>query len=393
MAVNGNGHSKQKDPVLVVVQLSGGNDFMNTLVPFTNGVYYDVRPLVRVPEDKVLPITDTLGFHPSAGPLRELFQAGNLAMIQGIGYENSSRSHFRAMDIWHTCEPHKIATEGWLAKVIRLLDPEGANPLTGVSFGRGLPRAMAAPGVTATSVDNLDNYGLLTPVEVAEQRQQDLQFFKRMYTPAIGTGIVMDYLGQTGQGVLTGADMLKEAPRRYTSTVQYADNPIAKSLRDVARVHTANLGTRIFYTQHGGYDHHAQEVPTHSRLLGEVSGALSSFMQDLREHDAADNVAVLVFSEFGRRMKDNGSGTDHGSGGGAWIVGDLVKGGLYAEYPSLAPADWLNGEDLRHTIDFRGVYGTMLEQWMGIDPTEIVGGVYEQIRPFTATPGTRATGA
>jgi uncharacterized protein (DUF1501 family) len=116
-------------------------------------------------------------------------------------------------------------------------------------------------------------------------------------------------------------------------------------------------------------------------------------MQDLREHDAADNVAVLVFSEFGRRMKDNGSGTDHGSGGGAWIVGETIKGGLYAEYPSLEPVDWLNGEDLRHTIDFRGIYGTLLEQWMGIDPTEIVGGVYEQIRPFASTPLTTATGA
>ncbi|MCC6175826.1 MAG: DUF1501 domain-containing protein [Chloroflexi bacterium] len=387
MAVNGNGHARKKDPVLVVVQLSGGNDFMNTLVPFTNGNYYDNRPLVQVPEDKVLPITDTLGFHPSAGPLRELFQAGNVAMIQGIGYENSSRSHFRAMDIWHTCEPNKIATEGWLAKVIRLLDPEGTNPLTGISFGRGLPRALAAPGVTATSVDNLDNYGLMTPIETAEQRLQDLDIFKRMYTPAIGTGLVMDYLSQTGQGVLTGADMLKVAPQRYTSTVKYADNPIAKALRDVVRVHTANLGTRIFYTQHGGYDHHAQEVPNHTRLLAEVSGALSSFMQDLREHDAADNVTVLVFSEFGRRIKDNGSGTDHGSGGGAWIVGDIVKGGLYAEYPSLEPMDWLNGEDLRHTIDFRGIYGTLLEQWMGIDPTEIVGGVYEQIRPFKTAVG------
>jgi uncharacterized protein (DUF1501 family) len=397
MGVNasaGNGSDRAtKDPVLVVVQLSGGNDFMNTLVPYTNGVYHDARPLVRIPEDNVLPIGDTLGFHPSAGPLRDLFQAGNVAMIQGIGYENSSRSHFRAMDIWHTCEPHKIATEGWLAKVIRLLDPEGANPLTGVSFGRGLPRAMAAPGVTATSVDNLDNYGLLTPIELAERRQQDLQIFKRMYTPAVGTGVVMDYLGTTGQGVLTGAELLKEAPRRYTSTVEYADNPIAKALRDVARVHTANLGTRVFYTQHGGYDHHAQEVPTHARLLGEVSGALASFLQDLREHDAADNVAVLVFTEFGRRIKDNGSGTDHGSGGGAWIVGDRVRGGLYAEYPSLAPADWLNGEDLRHTIDFRGVYGTLLQQWMGIDPTEIVGGVFEQIRPFKAAAGTTATGA
>jgi uncharacterized protein (DUF1501 family) len=382
---NGDGRGKAKEPVLVVVQLSGGNDFMNTLVPFTEGVYYDNRPLVGIPEEKVLPITDTLGFHPSLGPLKELFEGGDVALVQGIGYENSSRSHFRAMDIWHTCEPHKIATEGWLAKVVRELDPEGANPLTAVSFGRGLPRALAAPGVTATSVDNLDNYGMMNTIEAAEQRQEDLDIFRRMYTPAIGSGMVMDYLSQTGQGVLTGAEILKEAPRRYSSTVQYADNPIAKGLRDVARVHTAELGTRIFYTQHGGYDHHAQEVPNHARLLDELSGALKSFMADLREHEAADNVAILVFTEFGRRIKDNGSGTDHGSGGGAMIVGERVNGGLYAEYPPLAPSEWLNGEDLRHTIDFRGIYGTLLEQWMGIDPVPIVGGVYEQIRPFKAS--------
>jgi uncharacterized protein (DUF1501 family) len=381
MAANGN-NGKSKDPVLVVVQLSGGNDFMNTLIPFTEGVYYDSRPLVGVPEDKSLPITDSLAFHPSMGPLKELFEAGNVAWIQGIGYENSSRSHFRAMDIWHTCEPHKIATEGWLAKVVREIDPHGENPVTAVSFGRGLPRALAAPGVTATSVDNLDNYGVMSSVEVAEERLEDLDIFRRMYTPAMGTGMVMDYLGQTGQGVLTGAEILKAAPERYSSTVEYADNPIAKSLRDVVRVHTANLGTRVFYTQHGGYDHHAQEVPTHTRLLAELSGGLQSFLQDLREHDAANNVAILVFTEFGRRIKDNGSGTDHGSGGGAMIIGDRVKGGLYSEYPSLEPSRWLNGEDLEHTIDFRGIYGTLLQQWMRIDPVEIVGGVYEQIRPF-----------
>jgi uncharacterized protein (DUF1501 family) len=384
---NGNGHGKKKDPVLVVVQLSGGNDFMNTLIPFTNGVYYDNRPLVGIPEDKVLPLTDNLGFHPSFGPMKELFEAGKVAMVQGIGYENSSRSHFRAMDIWHTCEPHKIATEGWLGKVIRELDPEGSSPITGVSFGRGLPRAMAAPGVPVTSVDDLDNYGVMSSIEAEQRRQEDLDIFKRMYTPAIGSGTVMDYLGQTGQGVLTGADILKEAPRRYTSTVQYADNPIARSLRDVARVHTANLGTRIFYTQQGGYDHHAQEVPNHAKLLGELSGAIQCFLQDLREHDASDNVSILVFTEFGRRIKDNGSGTDHGSGGGAMIIGDRVKGGLYSEYPSLEPSQWLNGEDLRHTIDFRGIYGTMLEQWMGMDPVPIVGGVYEQIRPFKTAVG------
>ena len=377
----------KKEPVLVVIQLSGGNDFMNTLIPYTSGVYYDSRPLVGIPEERVLPINDTLAFHPSAEPLRELFQAGKVAVVQGIGYENSSRSHFRAMDIWHTCEPNKIATEGWLAKVVRELDPGGSNPLTAISFGRGMPRALAAPGVTATSVDNLDNYGLLTPIELEQERQQDLEIFKRMYTPAIGSGLVRDYLSHTAQGVVSGADRLKEAPRRYSSTVQYADNPIAKSLRDVARVHTADLGTRIFYTQHGGYDHHAQEVPTHARLLAELSGAIRDFLQDLREHDAADNVAILVFTEFGRRIKDNGSGTDHGSGGGAFIIGERVEGGLYAEYPPLAPSEWLNGEDLRHTIDFRGVYGTMLEQWLGIDPVPIVGGYYEQLQPFKAKVG------
>src|SRR3954451_3179626 len=295
---------RSKDPVLVVVQLSGGNDFMNTLIPFTNGVYYDNRPLVHIPEDKVLPLDDTVAFHPAAAPLRDLFAGGNVAVIQGIGYANSSRSHFRAMDIWHTCEPNKIATEGWLGKVLRELDPAGSNPLTGISFGRGMPRAMVAPGVTATSVDNLDDYGLMTGIEQVEQRQQDLQFFQRMYTPAIGSGMVRDYLSRTAQGVVSGAERLKEAPRRYRSSVEYPNNPIAKSLRDVARVHTAGLGTRVFYTQHGGYDYHAQEVPTHARLLTELSGALTSFLQDLREHDAADNVAILVFTEFGRRIRD-----------------------------------------------------------------------------------------
>jgi uncharacterized protein (DUF1501 family) len=375
---------EKKDPVLVVVQLSGGNDFMNTLIPYTEGVYYDTRPTVGISQDKVLPIDDKLAFHPSAAPLKELFDSGKVAVVQGIGYENSSRSHFRALDIWHTCEPEKVATEGWVAKVIREVDPAGENPLTAVSIGRGLPRALAAPGVRATSLDNLDTYGLMSGIEIEAERQQRLDVFKRMYTPAIGAGMVAEYLRETGQSVLSGADRLKEARAQYTSNVEYANNSIAKALRDVARVHTAGLGTRVFYTQHGGYDHHAQELPSHARLLTELSGALTSFLQDLREHNAADNVAIMVFTEFGRRIKDNGSGTDHGSGGGAFIVGEQVRGGLYSEYPSLKPSEWLNGEDLRHTVDFRSVYSTMLAQWMGLDPQPIVGGQYEQLPVFAA---------
>ena len=378
MPANGNG----KDPVMVVVQLSGGNDFMHTLIPYNSPTYYDNRKLVRIESEDVLPINDDLAFNPNARPLKEMFEEGKVAIVQGIGYPNSNRSHFRGMDIWHTCEPDKVVTEGWVGKALRELDPNGEDELTGINFGVGLPRAMAVPGVPVTSVNDLDSYGLMTGIGEDDQRDQALQIFKDMYAQAIGTGPVMEYLSRTGMDVLRGADRLKAAPSQYSSTVEYADNAIAKSLRDIARVHTTGLGTRIFYTSHGGYDTHANENPTHPKLLQDLSGAIRDFFDDLNEHDAADNVVMMVFTEFGRRIKDNGSGTDHGSGGGAFIIGEPVNGGLYSEYPSLDSADWAKGEDLEHTIDFRGIYATMLEQWMGIDAPEIVNGNYEQITPF-----------
>ena len=372
----------QRPPVLVVVQLSGGNDFMNTVIPYTNRTYYESRQTVFVPQEQVLPIDETVAFHPSMAPFLELYGQGAVAIVQGIGYPNSSRSHFRGMDIWHTCEPEAVSTEGWLAKAIRDLDPRKENVLTGVNFSAGLPRAMAAPGVPVTSVGDLDNYGLMTSISESHQRDEALTIFKHMYGPAVGTGPVMEYLAQTGLDVLGGADLLKKAPARYSSDVEYANNPLARSLRDVARVHLADMGTRIFYTSQGGYDTHAYENPTQPRLLADLSGAVMDFIHDLRDHNRSEEVVILVFTEFGRRMRDNGSGTDHGSGGGAFIIGDGVEGGLYAEYPPLDPGQWLNGEDLRHTIDFRGVYGTLLEQWMNIEPRHIVGGAFEQIQPF-----------
>jgi uncharacterized protein (DUF1501 family) len=385
---NGNGNGSgaaKKDPVLVIVQLTGGNDFINTLVPYSEGAYYDARPLVHIAQEDVLPINDDLGFNNVAARLKKLYDQGDVAVVQGIGYENSVRSHFRGMDILHTCEPDKISTEGWVARLIRDLDPEGENPLTGVNIGSGLPRAMAAAGVTATSISDLDTYGLMTKIEVEAERNRNLELFKRMYTPAVGQGMVMDYLAQTGNDSLTSADILGPIPAGYTSSVEYGGSAIAKSLRDVARIHTAGVGTRVFYTNHAGWDTHSHQPAEHPKLLSDLSGALDDFMTDLREHDAAEEVAILVFTEFGRRMKDNNSGTDHGSGGGAFLIGEHVQGGLYAEYPSVKPADWLNSEDLKHTFDFRGVYSTLLEQWMGVDATPIVNGTYEQLRPFSQT--------
>ena len=372
----------KKDPVVVILQLTGANDYMNTIIPYTNGEYYDNRPKVRIPQDTVLPIDDELAFNPNMGPLKDMYDDGKVAIIHGIGFENSPRSHFRAMDIWHTCEPEVVGTEGWVAKVVRDLDPQGENVLKCVNFGQGLPRALALRGVPITSVSNLESYGVMSSVpgmSGEEERARLLDRFARMYAPAIGTGATMDYLGQTGRDALMGADIIKAAPENYTSTIEYADNGIAKYLRDVARVHTANLGTQIFYTAHGPFDTHFNQPPMHARLWTEVSGAISDFFDDLREHDAADNLIMMIFTEFGRRVRDNGTGTDHGAGGGAFIIGDQVKGGMYGNYPSLKPED-LNQGDLNPSYDFRGFYSSVVDQWLGLDPVPIVGGKFEQIQ-------------
>ena len=185
----------------MVVQLTGGNDFLNTLVPYNDPNYYDARPTVVIPQDQVLPINDQLGFNPNAAPLKDVYDAGNMAIVQGIGYANSSRSHFRAMDIWHTCEPNKVGTEGWLGRAIRDIDPNKENVLTAVNIGRGLPRALVVSGVPVTSVGDLDNVGLMTSIEERDRRDKALEMFKKMYAPAIGSGPVSEYLAQTGSDV------------------------------------------------------------------------------------------------------------------------------------------------------------------------------------------------
>ena len=371
-----------REKTLVVIQLTGGNDFMNTLVPYTNEHYYDARKKIVIGQNDVLPINKTLGINNNAAPLKRLFDEGKVAIVQGIGYPNSNRSHFRGMDIWHTCEPDRVGSEGWLGLAIKDLDPKSENVLTGINIGQGLPRAMSVAGVPVTSVGDLESYGVMNKIEQERLKERSLQAFKDIYGQAIGSGQVAEYIGKTGLDVLKGADLLADVASKYQSSIEYADNSIAKSLRDVARIHFADLGTRVFYTNHGGYDTHANEMPAHPKLLTDLSGAISDFMDDLEEHNAADDVSILVFTEFGRRMRDNGSGTDHGSGGGAFLIGKNVKGGLYSEYPSLNPNDWEHGEDLKHTIDFRGIYGTVQDQWLGLDARPIVKGEFEQIKPF-----------
>jgi uncharacterized protein (DUF1501 family) len=369
----------EKAPILVVLQLSGGNDYMNTVIPYNDPLYRDYRPRVAIPEDQILPLDAEIGLHPSMGPLREMYNQGKMAIIHGVGYPNSVRSHFRSMDIWHTCEPDKTGTEGWLGLATRELDPRKENIVTAVSFGPCMFRALVAPGVPVACVDDLETYGLLTGISPAPQRAKILERFAQNYSPLIGTDEVMKYLGATGLEAMEGADILKVAPQRYASTVQYPETSIAKKLKSIAQVNFANLGSRIFYCDHLGFDTHANQLGVHATLWNDVSTAVDAFFTDLREHDAADNVLMLLFTEFGRRVRDNGSGTDHGAGGAAFVIGDAVKGGEYSEYPSRKPGDLTQG-DLAPTIDFRGLYSTILEDWLQVDAKPIVKGSFEKPR-------------
>ena len=374
--------STQKDPVLAVLSLSGGNDGIHTVIPYANPLYRDFRPSLSVPEEQVLKLNDEVGLNPSMGPLKKFWDEGKLAVFLGIGYPNPSYSHFRSMDIWHTCEPDKVGTEGWLGKVLADLDPNKENVLTGVNFGRGLPRALAKEGVPVASVGNLETYGLLSGIQ-GEERNNALDVFGRMYAPTIGTGYAMDYIRSTGIDALKGADILATAPHTHTSNVEYSSTDVGRYMKNIAQTHLADFGTRVLFTTspYNGFDTHAAEATAHAALWSDVSDTVETFFADLQDHGKAENTLLFMFSEFGRRIFDNGSGTDHGAASVAFAVGDKVKGGIYGEYPSMERSDHIEGGNLAPTMDFRQVYATIVEDWFGLDPVPVIGGNFEKI-PF-----------
>ena len=364
-----NGHREKN---LVVIQLSGGNDYLNTLVPYQDGLYYDFRPNMGLKGDDVIPLDDRLAFNSNMGPFKTLFDQGKMAVLMGIGYPEPSRSHFRSMDIWHTAEPFTSSSEGWLGKANSLIDPEGRNPITTVNFGRGLPRALASQGVSVASVGALESYGLYTGLAGARNGDAMLDTISRIYQPMADGGFPSRRILETGRGMLDGADLLREAPANYTSDVEYPeDNPIAQSLKGIAQVMSADLGTRIYYAAHGSFDTHTNELVNHALLWDQVSTAVACFWEDVGQLGKGDETVIWMFSEFGRRIADNGAGTDHGSGGAAFVIGDSVKGGLYGDYPKLALSDQLDG-DVRFNTDFREVYATLLEDVLGIESEPVL---------------------
>lgn len=362
---------------LVIVQLAGGNDAMNTVIPYGDGLYYDWRKEVRIEQDKVLKIDNYLGFNPALQSIKNLWDENNVAVINGVGYPEPNRSHFRSIDIWHTGESVGIGDSGWLGRAMKELDPKAENPIIGVNFGKGLPRALSCKGVPVASVSDLENYGLLPDIQGEGARDLALDAFSQIYGSATTHDTVSQFIGQTGIDALKGADILRTAPEKYSSSVEYANNPIAQSMKNIAQVLTADIGTRVFYTTYGSFDTHAAELDTHTRLWTDTSDAIGDFMSDMKEHNLQDDVLVLVWSEFGRRIMDNSAGTDHGSGGVALVIGGTVEGGLYGDYPSLREEDWLDG-DLHFNNDFRSIYSTISERWLGVDPDLVSNGQFEQ---------------
>ena len=376
--------STTKDPVLAVLSLSGGNDGLSTVIPHSNGLYRDYRPTLAVPDDQVIKLTDDIGLHPTMAPLKKYWDEGKMAIFLGVGYPNPSYSHFRSMDIWHTCEPDKLGTEGWLGRAIKELDPKGENVLTGVNFGRGLPRALAMDGVPVASVGDLETYGLLTGIDGDAQRNDALDVFGRMYGPTIGSSYALDYIRRTGTDALKGADILAKAPEMYSSDLEYSASAVGQYMKNIAQTHLAEFGTRVLYTTspYNGFDTHANQAQAHSALWTDVSANVDTFITDIRQADKSDNVTLFMFSEFGRRVTDNGSGTDHGAGSVAFAIGDHVKGGVYGEYPSLEQGDLLEGGNLNHSTDFRSLYTGILEDWFGLDAKPLVGYEMEKVSFF-----------
>jgi len=362
--------SKQKN--LVVIQLSGGNDYLNTIVPYETGLYYDYRPNMGLKDESIIPIDNKIAFNSNIDLFKKTFDDKNLAVMMGIGYPEPNRSHFRSMDIWHTAKPFESSSIGWLGKTVKNIDPKGLNPITAVNFGKGLPRALACPGVSVASVGALESYGLFTGVSGAKNREILLDTVDRIYQPMNRDGVPSLRLLETGRGALDGADLLSEAPNNYSSDVEYPeDNPIAQSLKGIAQVASARLGTRIFYAQHGSFDTHTDELKNHSLLLKQLSVAIDCFQRDIIKQKLDDETVIWIFSEFGRRIADNGTGTDHGSGGVAFLLGNSVKGGLYGEYPNLEPSAQLEG-DIHYNMDFRTLYSTILEDVLDVDSENIL---------------------
>lgn len=372
---------------LVVLYLSGGNDALSTVIPYTDPFYYSRRPTLAVPAANVLqvgadPSGKALGLHPRLTGLRQIFDAGDLAIIQRTGYPNSSRSHFLGTDIWSTANPANSSGTGWLGRYLDAL-PDPVDPLVGWSTVRELPHSLEGRKVGVPAIPSVAGYAFSSPNSGAEAG------YSRATMANIASHVPVDrphvaFVNGTSTAALATLDRVASVAS-YTGTVAYANNGLAQALKAVGGAISRGIGTKVFWVQTGGFDTHAgqgtnQANGSYSNLMGTVGDSLLSFYNDMRNQGLLQDTLVLQFSEFGRRVIENGSsGTDHGAAGVMMAIGGGVNGGLYGTAASLNPnnADGTlenNGNDVRYETDFRAVYARVLDQWLGTNSVSILGG-------------------
>ncbi len=379
--------------ILVVLQLAGGNDGLNTVIPYADDAYYRARPVIGIKKERVLRINDYMGLHPNMTGMKSLYDEGHMSLLQGVGYPNPNRSHFRATEIWQTAsDADRNETYGWLG---RYFDSccQGADPTVGVSIGNSVPQSFNSAHPTGVSFAQPEQYRWINPQHGKDGTASEEAAFKELNQPEMASsadelnsggsigmiggprqktgGSTLDFLQRTALDAQLSSDKVLEIARKYRSTIEYPKNPLGGSLSLVARMIAGGLATRVYYVSLGGFDTHSNQVGTQDRLLGYMSDSISAFCKDMQAQGNFQRVMLMTFSEFGRRVTQNASGgTDHGAAAPMFVVGGGVKAGAFGRYPSLTS---LNQGDLIYNVDFRSVYATILERWLKAPSRTVLG--------------------
>jgi uncharacterized protein (DUF1501 family) len=379
--------------ILVVLQLAGGNDGLNTLVPYSNDAYYRARPSLGIQPAQVLKIDDHLGLHPKLTALRGLYDEGRVGIVQGVGYPNPNRSHFRSTEIWQTAvDSDKTSSSGWLG---RYFDSccEGADPAVGVNIGSQSPQSFAASEPKGISFARPEQFRFISG-QSSDPAAAD-EFFRSMNEMptdqndggSIGMlqgssdsgGDTLDFLRRTALDAQMSSDKVLEITRRSKAPTRYPGSQLASSLNLVARLIGGGMPTRVYYVAQGGFDTHSGQAGSHERLLGDLDAAIGAFVADLKSQGNFDRVVLMTFSEFGRRVAENASGgTDHGAAAPLFVLGGGVHAGLYGQTPSLTD---LSQGDIVHNVDFRSVYASVLENWLQAPSGKVLGAKFSTL-PF-----------
>ncbi|HEU5378107.1 MAG TPA: DUF1501 domain-containing protein [Ktedonobacteraceae bacterium] len=378
MALSKDGHSFAQlatDHTLIVVQMAGGNDGLNTVIPFTDPLYKQMRPTLAIPDNKILPLDTRLGLHPNLRALKNFWDAGHLAVIEGIGYPNQSLSHFQAMDIWQTLDLNGNGGEGWLGKLVAGLVDQDGHPFKALDVGVTTAQALRSIKAQVPTLSNSKSYTLAPDPADPDRGSTRMQALMKLYNSYPKTSPYAALLDATALNAQEGSRRLFEADATYKPSMTYPKGPFADGLKILAETIVQDLGLRVGYVTLGGFDTHANQQLTHDTLMTTLADGLSAFYNDLIAHGKADNVIVMTWSEFGRRVEENGSqGTDHGTAAPLFILGKTVNKGVFGEPPSLSNLD-SNG-NLKYTTDFRSVYATVLDRWMGASSRDVLGGSF-----------------